>query len=140
EGAGAGRARWGRGVVGIGLPFGLADEVTDRAPSRRLGDEIDVGVGIALPALAFEDPAGLAAAGIVAGTRHRLAERNAFAVLAVFGERSVGETLLVAQLDAGEVEHAVLHRAQHLLAAAGADALVERADATEGKMQAGAGV
>src|SRR5262249_14260854 len=129
-----------RGVVRIGLPVRFTDQVADCTPHRRLGDEIDVGVWIALPALALEDPAGLPAAGIVAGPRHRLAERNVFAVLAVFGERSVAETLLVAQLDAGQVEHAVLHRAQHLLAAAGADALVERADDAEGEMQPGAGV
>ena len=60
-----------RGVIGIGLPFRLADQIADRAPDRRLGDEIDVGVGIGLPALAFEDPARLAAAGIVAGARRR---------------------------------------------------------------------
>src|SRR5438876_640107 len=45
------------------LPAGLADHVADLLPHRCLGDEIDVGVGIGLPALAFEDTAGLAAAG-----------------------------------------------------------------------------
>src|SRR5262249_8076650 len=123
-----------------GLPVGLADQVADLAPDRRLGDEIDVGVRVVLPALAFEDPAGLAAAGIVAGARHRLAERNAFAELAVLAERAVREPLLIAQLDAGEVEHAILHGAQHLLAAPGADALVERAHDAPGKMKPGAAV
>ena len=52
----------------------------------------------------------------------------------------MGEPLLVAQLDAAEVEHAVLHRGQHALAAAGALALVERAHDAERQMQAGAGV
>ena len=51
------------GVIRMGLPAGLADHVADLLPHRRLGDEIDVGVGIGLPALAFEDAAGLAAAG-----------------------------------------------------------------------------
>src|SRR5438034_10739906 len=99
----------------MGLPAGLADDVADFLPHRRLGDEVDVGVGIGLPALALEDAAGLAAAGIVAGARHRVAERNAFAELAVFPERAVGEALLVAQFDAREVEHAVLHRSRDLL-------------------------
>ena len=90
----------GLGVIGMGLPAGLADHVADLLPDRGLGDEIDVGVGIGLPALAFQDAAGLAAAGIVAGARHRVAERNAFAELAVFLQRAVGEALLVAQLDA----------------------------------------
>src|ERR1043166_5961497 len=129
-----------RRVVGIGLPLGLADDVADRAPHRRLGDEIGVGVRIGLPALALEDPAGLPAARVVAGARHRLAEGNAFAMLAVFGERPVLEALLVAQLDARKVEHAVLHGAEHLLAAAGAHALVERGDDAEREVQAGAGI
>src|SRR6201987_6235650 len=105
-----------------------------------MGDEIDVGVGIVLPALAFEDPAGLAAAGIVASARHRGSERDAFAVLAVFGERAVRQALLIAQLDAREVEHAVLHGAEHALPAAGADALIERAHDAEGEVQPGAAV
>src|SRR5574337_179462 len=48
---------------------------TDRAPHRRLGDEIDVGVRVGLPAFALENPARLTAARIVAGARRRLAER-----------------------------------------------------------------
>src|SRR5262249_60756085 len=100
-----------RSVIGVGLPLRLADQVADFAPDRRLGDEIDVGVGIGLPALAFEDPAGLATAGIIAGARHRLAEGNSFAVLAVFAARTMGEPLLVAQLHARKIEHAVLHGA-----------------------------
>src|SRR5262249_39068542 len=116
----------------------FADQVADRTPYRRLGDEVDVGVGILLPALAFEDPARLAAAGIVAGARNRLAERDPFAVLAVLGERAVGEALLVAQLHARRVEHAVLHGGEHPLAAAGPHALVERAHDAEGEVEAGA--
>src|SRR5712672_2129437 len=134
------QARRRLGVVRIGLPFGLADEVADRLPDRRLGDEVDVGVGIGLPALAFEDPARLAAAGVVAGARHGVAERDALAILAVFRERPMREALLVAQLDARQVEHAVLHGGEHLLAAPGAQALVERAHDAEGEMQTGAGV
>src|SRR5262249_33564297 len=70
----------------------------------------------------------------------RVAERNALAVLAVLGERTVLEALLVAQLDAREVEHAVLHGAQHLLATAGALALDQRAADAEREMQPGAAV
>src|SRR5262249_24960863 len=92
------------------------------------------------PALAFENPAGLAAAGIVAGARHRLAKRNALAVLGVFRERAMREPLLVTQLHARQIEHTVLHGTQHLLAAAGAHALVERCHDPEGEMQAGAGI
>ena len=70
------QARRRLGVVGMRLPAGLADDVADRLPHRRLRDEIDVGVGIGLPALALEDAAGLAAAEVVAGARHGLAERE----------------------------------------------------------------
>src|SRR6185312_3367856 len=103
----------------MGLPAGLTDDVADPLPDRGLGDEIDVGVGIGLPALAFQDAAGLAAAGIVAGTWHRVAERNAFAELAVFLQRAMGEPLLIAHLDACEIEHAVLHGRGDLLSLAG---------------------
>src|SRR5262249_24342177 len=67
-------------------------------------------------------------------------ERNAFAVLAVFGQRSMPQPLLIAQLDAREVEHAVLHGAEHALAAPSADALIERADDAEREVHPGAAV
>src|SRR6202011_2686964 len=98
------------GVIGMGLPAGLADDVADLLPDRRLGYEVDVGVGIGLPALALQNAAGLTAAGIVAGARHRIAERNSFAVLAVFLERAMREPLLVAQVDAREVHKPGRHR------------------------------
>src|ERR1700735_4422915 len=124
----------------MGFPAGLADHVADLLPDRSLSDEIDVGVGIGLPALALEDAAGLAAAGIVAGARRGVAERNAFAELAVFLERAVVEALLVAQLDAAEIEHAVLHGGGDPLALAAMGALIERGDDAERQMQSGAAV
>src|SRR5580692_4134101 len=124
----------------MGLPAGLADDVADLLPYRRLGDEIDVGVGIGLPALALQNAAGLAAAGIIAGARHGIAERNAFAKLAVFLEGTMGETLLVAQLDARQIEHTVLHRGGDALPLAGMGALIECGDDAEREMQAGAAV
>src|SRR5664279_3620861 len=129
-----------RGVAGIGLPGRLADHVADFVPYRRLGDEIEIGVGIVLPTLALDDPARLTAAGVVAGARHCFAEGNALAVLAVFGERAFFDALLVAQFHAREVEHAVLHGAEHLLAAAGAVALIKRRHDAEREMQAGTAV
>ncbi len=130
----------GLGVIGMGLPARLADHIADLLPDRSLGDEIDVGVGIGLPALALQDAPGLAAAGIVAGARHRLAERNAFAELAVFLQRAMREALLVAQLDAREVENTVLHRGGDLLSASAHGALVKRGDDAERQMQSGAAV
>src|SRR6188474_1676853 len=47
------------------------------------------------------------------------------------------EALLVAKLDARQIQHAVLHRAQHLLPASGADALVERRHDAEREVQPG---
>jgi len=82
----------------------------------------------------------LTAAGIVAGTRRRLAKRNAFAILAVFLERAVGEALLVAQFHSRQVEHAVLHRDGDALAAARMSAVIKRGDDAEREMQPGAAV
>src|SRR5882762_8955001 len=99
----------------MGLPAGLADDVADLLPDRGLGDEVDVGVGIGLPALALQDAAGLTAAGIVAGTRHGIAERNAFAELTVFLQRTALEAL-IAQFYAREIQDTVLHRRGDALA------------------------
>ena len=108
------------------------------APHRRLRDEVDVGVGVVLPALALEDPAGLAAARGIAGARHRVAE-FLLGILRVFVHHAGAfQPLLVAQLDAAQVQHRVLHRRQHLLAAAGGVALVERGDDAQSQVQAGA--
>src|SRR5581483_12010802 len=54
--------------------------------------------------------------------------------------RAMLEPLLVAQLHTCEVEHTVLHGGEHALAAAGAVALIERADDAEGEVQPGAGI
>ena len=56
--------------------------------------------------------------------RHGVAEGHALAELAVFLQRAVLEALLVAQLDAAEIEHAVLHRAVDFLAEAGMGAVI----------------
>ncbi len=50
------------------------------------------------------------------------------------------EPLLVAQLDAAQIQHAVLHRHIDLLAAPGGVALEQRGDNTQRQMQAGAEV
>src|SRR5439155_23395705 len=98
------------------------------------------GVGIAPPALPLDDAAGLTPPGIVPGAPHRVAERNAFAILAVFLQRAVGEALLIAQFYAREVQNSVLHCRRNLLALAGHGALKERGDDAERQMQAGAAV
>src|SRR5262249_30638544 len=133
-------ARGWLGVVGVRLPAGLADDVTDRLPHGGLRDEINVSVGISLPPLALEDAARLPAAGIVTRTRDRVAERDALAVLAVLRERSMLEALLVAHLHAGKVQNAVLHGAGDALALAGRVAMIECRDDAERQMQAGTGV
>src|SRR6185312_3350425 len=61
----------GLGVVRVGDPFRLADDVADRLPYRGLGDEVNIGVRVRLPSLAFQDPARLAAAGRIACAGYR---------------------------------------------------------------------
>ena len=65
-----------RGITFLGFPVGLADDVTDIFPDGRLGNEIGVGVWIGIPALAFENPARLSAAGVVPCTRGGFTEGN----------------------------------------------------------------
>ena len=129
-----------RRVARVGQPFRPADHFADVLPHGRLRDEIDVGVGIGLPALALQDPARLAAARCIAGARHRFEELAVRILRILFHHLGAVEPLLVAQLDAAKVEHAVLHRRQHLLAAARRVALIERRDDAECQMQARARV
>src|SRR6185437_1949693 len=65
------QARRRLGIVGVRLPARLTNHVADRLPDGSLRDEVDIGVGIGLPAFAFEDTARLATTGVVARTRHR---------------------------------------------------------------------
>src|SRR3984957_7248599 len=134
------QARVRRLVVGIGYPLRLADDVADFLPHRRLGDEVKIRVRVGLPALALDDPAGLAAAGGVAGARYRGAELALGELRVFLHDLGAGQALLVAQLDAAQVQDAILHRRQHALTATAGLALVQRADDTEGQMQAGAAV
>ena len=134
------QARLRGGVAGVGLPFRLVNQIADLLPDRGLGDEIGVGIGVGFMPLAFEDAAGLAAAGIVARTRHGLAERLAPAELGILFQRACRQALLVAQFDPAQVQHAVLHRREHALPAPGLLALIQRGDDAERQMQAGAGI
>src|SRR3546814_12466367 len=90
--------------------------------------------------LALDDPARLAAAGVVTGARHGVAEGNALAVLAVFLQRAVLQALLVAQLHAAEVQHAVLHGRLDALAAARPLTMEQRGHDAMGQVPAGAGI
>ena len=65
-------ARFCRHVEGVIFPLRLADSVANRGPSLALNGEVNVGVGVSLPTLAFQDPAGLTTAAGVPAARHRI--------------------------------------------------------------------
>ena len=58
----------------------------------------------------------------------------------IFGQRPVRQSLLIAQLHAAQVQHAILHRDVHLLATPGGVALIQCGDDAKCKMQSGAGI
>src|SRR5271157_3944649 len=124
----------------MSLPFRLADDTANSIPDRRLGNEINVGVWVRLPALAFEDAAGLSAARVVARSRHGIAERHTLAELAIFLKGTVSEALLIAQLHAAEVQHTVLHGAGDPLPPARSHPLIQRRDNAEREMKSCSGV
>src|ERR1700722_7580187 len=134
------QARVRRRVVGIGDPLRLADDVADFLPHRRLGDEVEIRVRVGFPALALDDPAGLATARGVARARYRGAELALGELRVFLHDLGAGQALLVAQLDATQVQYPVLHRRQHALAAAAGLALVQGADDAKRQVQAGAAV
>src|SRR3954467_9004933 len=119
----AGQARLGGGVVLVLDELGLADLLHQRGPDLRLDDDVEPRVlAVVRHRLAAHGPAGLAAAGGVAGARDEVQEL----LVRVPLEGPGLEGLLVAELDAAEVQDAAAHRDLHALAAARVGPLVER--------------
>jgi hypothetical protein len=127
-----GDARLRGGVLGMFDQLGPADQLHQRRPDLRLDDDVDIVVGA--PALGAHGLARLAATGGIARARHLVAELRVW----VFLERPMLEALLVAHLDAAEIEHCVLHRDLDALAASGLCALVEGGENAGDAMDAGA--
>src|SRR4051794_24384037 len=116
-------ARLGGGVILVLDELGMADLLHQRSPDLRLDDDVQPRVlAVVGHRLAAHGPAGLPAAGGVAGARDEVEEL----LVRVLLERPVLKALLVAQLDAAEVEDAAAHRDLHALAAARVGPLVER--------------
>src|SRR3954462_10022224 len=115
--------RLGSCVVRVIDEVGVPDLVHERLPHLRLDDDVQPRVrAVVGHRLAAQGPAGLAAAGGVAGARDEVLEL----LVRVLLERAVLEPLLVAQLHAAEVQDAAAHRDLHALAAARVGALVQR--------------
>src|SRR5258705_1184530 len=110
-----GLTRLGRLVVRIVDPFGTPDRAADRLPRMALNREVDISVRIGFPSLALEHPARLPAAARVAATWHDIGECAVRILRILLEVADALETLLVAQLDAAQVQHRVLHRDGHLL-------------------------
>src|SRR5262249_24875346 len=91
--------------------LGPTDQVRDRLPAHWLDDDVDVVVGATRRAL--HGPARLSAARGVTRSRDAVAE----VLVRVFAEWSVLQPLVIAQLDAAQVQHRVLHRYGHALPA-----------------------
>src|SRR3954465_5133252 len=115
-------ARLGGGVVLVLDELGLADLLHQRGPALRLDGGVQPRVlAVVGHRLAAHGPAGLAAAGGVAGAGDEVEEL----LVGVLLERPALEALLVAQLHAAEVEDAAAHRDLHALAAPRVGPLVQ---------------
>src|SRR4051794_22526363 len=100
-------ARLGGGEVRVLDQLGMADLLHQRRPHLRLDDDVQPRVlAVVGHRLAAHGPAGLPAAGGVAGARDEVQEL----LVGVLLERPVLEALLVAQLHAAEVQDAAAHR------------------------------
>src|SRR5262245_17504623 len=114
-----------RRVARIGQPFLAAYYLADGVPDRRLSDEVNVRVGIGFPALALENPSGLPAAGGVPRPRGGIAERAVRVLRVLLEDVRSREPLLIAQLHAAEIQHAVLHRREPALTATRGIAMIQ---------------
>src|SRR5260221_10709920 len=91
-----GLSRLGRGVLRVLRPFRMPYSLGGSHPVRTLDREVDVGVGVGLPAFALEYPARLATAARVATPRDRAAERAVGALRGLLQVAHALEPLLVA--------------------------------------------
>src|SRR3954465_986353 len=116
-------ARLGRGVVRVLDELRMADLLHERRPDLRLDHDVQPRVrAVVGHRLAAHGPAGLAAAGGVAGARDEVLEL----LVRVLLERPVLQALLVAQLHATQVQDAAAHGDLDPLPAARVRALVQR--------------
>ena len=120
-------------------PVGVANHSGELGKRLQLRDDVDIRVRIGLPPFALDDPARMATARRVPRARNRVAEFPV-RILRVLLERTVLEPLLIAQLDATEVQHRVLHRAGDALTAARLFTLEQRGEDAGHEMDAGARV
>ena len=113
-----------------------ADAVGEAFPHRFLHHDVQIIVGAMR--LAMNRVAELATAGIVTRARH-----FAHALIGrhrILGQCAALQALVIAEFDAAQVHHAVHHRHFHILADAGAVALMQGAEQADGQMQAGTGI
>ena len=116
----------------------MADDLGQRRKGLCLGDHVLVGIRIGFPSLAAHDPPRMASAGGIAGSRHRGA-KCAVGILRIFLEHAgPAEPLLIAKLDPAKIQHRILHRACHSLAATGLLAMKKSREDTGHEMDAGA--
>ncbi len=127
-------------VLRVLRPFRLTDCLTGAHPVLLLDREVDVGVRVRLPTLALEYPAGLSTAAGVAAAWDRIAKRPIWILRVFFQVAHAIQALLVAQLDAAQVQHRILHRHGHLLTLAGLLTGDQCGQQADGQMHAGIAV
>src|SRR5258705_5793551 len=115
----------------------MPDSLGGSHPVRTLDREVDVGVGVGLPAFALEHPARLATAAGVATARDGVAERAVGGLRVLREVAEALEPLLVAELHAAEIQHRFLHGHEHPLALAGLLALQEGGEDADQEVVAG---
>ncbi len=129
------QARLRRRPFRVGDELFASDHLHQRLPPLRLDDHVDVIVGTTGRAL--DRPTRLPAPRRVARTWHLLAE-GCIRVLRILLQRTVRKPLLVAQLDAAQVQHTVLHGTGHALAAPRLLSVKQGSDDAQCQMQASA--
>lgn len=108
------------------------DALGKPVPHLLLHHHVDIVVRAA--GLALDCVAHQGAAGVVRGSRHRLASGRGLRILR---KRTVSKPLVVAPLDAAKIHYGVHHRAFDVLAFAGMGALLQRGQDADDEMQAG---
>src|SRR5258705_6731019 len=118
----------------------MPDSLGGSHPVRTLDREVGVRVGVGLRAFALAPPARLATAAGVATARDGVAERAVGVLRVLLQVADALEPLLVAELDAAEIQYRFLHGHEHPLALAGLLTLHEGSEDADQEVHAGVAV
>ena len=119
----------------IGNPLFFTNHLANGFPYCCLNHNINVGVGIAFPAFAFQNPTRLSATRGISGAGYCLTEMAVRELRILLHGAVTIKALLVTQLHTAQVQYRVLHCCLHSLTTTRVGTLIQSSDNAQGQVQ-----